>query len=102
MSVPWIENRKIKEAEKIEKYVHIVQSLKVDHPGYEVEQLTFIMDCLGGFSISLKQNIKKLGFDETQCSSILFGMQKIVLSEASSIMDRFKVLTLSWCFVVII
>ena len=94
MSVPWVENREIKIIEKTEKYIHILQSLKVEYPEYEVQQLTFIIDCLGGFSKNLKENIKKLGFDDIQCKNIMYGMQKIVLSEASSIMDRFKVLTL--------
>ena len=93
MSVPWLENRASKIEEKIEKYKFIVQSLKMDHPQYKVEQLTFIIDCLGGFSKDLKVNIKKLGFNEKKCKSIIYGMQKIVLSEASVIMDRFKLMT---------
>ena len=93
MYVPWVENRGIKIIEKTEKYAHIIQSLKVDYPNYKVKQLTFIIDCLGGFSSSLKENLKQLGFDDIQCKNVMNGMQKIVLSEASSIMDRFKVLT---------
>ncbi len=34
MSVPWIENRASKLIEKNEKYANIVQTLKVDNPGY--------------------------------------------------------------------
>ena len=94
MSVPWLENRAIKIKEKIDKYVNIIQSLKVEYPNYKVEQLTFIIDCLGGFSIDLQHNIKKLGFNDIQCKGILYGMQKIVLTEASALIDRFKVLTL--------
>ena len=56
MSVPWVENRAKKEIEKADKYINIIQSLKIDHPGYVVEQLTFIMDCLGGFSNELKNS----------------------------------------------
>ena len=38
MSIPWIENRKSKFEEKEEKYINIVQNLKVDNPGYLVKQ----------------------------------------------------------------
>ena len=93
MTVPWIENRAVKLTEKIEKYLHIIQGLKVEFPNYKVEQLTFIMDCLGGFSSNLKENVKKLGFDDKKCKTILNGMQKIILSEASTLIDRFKVMT---------
>ena len=31
MSIPWIENRKRKSEEKVEKYTHIIQNLKVDN-----------------------------------------------------------------------
>ena len=93
MSVPWIENREIKVIEKTEKYVNIVQSLKVEYQDYKVEQLTFVIDCLGGFSIHLKENIRKLNFNDIECNGILYGMQKIVLTESSALIDRFKVLT---------
>ena len=92
-SIPWVENRSTKYEEKEDKYRRIVQSLKVDYPQHEVKQLTFIMDCLGGFSICLKQSIKQLGFDDKECMNIIYGMQKVVLAEASSIMDRFKIMT---------
>ena len=92
-SIPWVENRKEKYVEKEDKYREVVQSLKADYPGFEVRQLTFIMDCLGGFSSSLKQNLKILEFNENECKAIVYGMQKIVLTEASSIIDRFKIMT---------
>ena len=62
MSVPWVENRGAKYTEKEEKYIDIVQNLKVDNPGYKVSQLTFIMDCLGGFSKTLTNSLKELKF----------------------------------------
>ena len=62
MSIPWISNRKSKFIEKEEKYVNIVQRLTIDNPGFEVKQLTFIMDVLGGYSKELVTNLKYLKF----------------------------------------
>ena len=50
MAVPWINNREIKYQEKIDKYRNVLNKLKLDYPNYEVNQLTFIIDGLGGHS----------------------------------------------------
>ena len=83
MSIPWIENRKSKLDEKEEKYTNIVQNLKVDNPGYNVQQLTFIVDCLGGYSKDLRNNLVLLGLTECDIDSILPGIQKILVIEAN-------------------
>ena len=93
MTVPWIDNRDSKEEEKIAKYQHIVQSLKTDNPGYEVKQLTFVIDCLGGYSKSLPSSIRSLKFSSREIDNILLGLQKIIVTEAVSLINRFKVLT---------
>ena len=93
MSVPWIEHRKAKFEEKEDKYKTIVQNLKVDNPGYKVTQLTFIMDCLGGCSKNLVTSLKQLKFNAREIENVIFGMQKIVLSEAQAITRQFKILT---------
>ena len=74
MSVPWVENRDAKYVEKEDKYVDIVQNLKIDNPGFKVSQLTFIMDCLGGSSKSLTNSLKELKFTTYEIESLLFGM----------------------------
>ena len=94
MSVPWISNRKTKLVEKENKYTDIIQSLKVDNPGYQVKQLTFIIDCLGCYSNDLINNLKLMSFTKSEINSILPGLQKIVVTEANSIINRFKVATL--------
>ena len=66
MSVPWIENRNTKLEEKESKYTNIVQNLKVDNPGYNVKQLTFIVDCLGGYSKDLRCNLEALGLSKQE------------------------------------
>ena len=90
MSVPWTENREDKLVEKIDKYANIIRCLKVQNPGFEVEQVTLIIDCLGGFSRSLNDNLKKLTFTVNECKHIVLGMQKIVVSEARSLINCFK------------
>ena len=94
MSVPWIENRASKLNEKIDKYVNIVQNLKVDNPGYTVKQLTFIADCMGGYSKDLQTNLETLGLTKSEVHSILPNIQKILVTEANSVINRFKVLTI--------
>ena len=90
MSVPWIENRESKLIEKIEKYKDVLRNLKIDYPGFVVEQATFIIDVLGGFSSHLKSNIAKIGYDCVTIEKIVTKLQKIVLSEASYITNKFK------------
>ena len=93
MSVPWISNRASKFVEKEDKYIEIVQRLKIDNPGYEVKQLTFIMDVLGGYSLNLVNSLKCLKFSTTDIDKILLKMQKIVLTEATSMIRHFKIRT---------
>ena len=74
MSIPWIENRKSKIKEKEEKYLNIVQNLKIDNPGYLVKQLTFIVDCMGGYSNDLIINLKVLEFTRNKIDSVIPGI----------------------------
>ena len=94
MSIPWIDNRETKFVEKVEKYKYIIQSLKVDNPLYEVQQLTFIVDCLGGYSKSFTESLKTLGFKKFEIEKMCLDIQKIVITEATSTINRFKVLTM--------
>jgi hypothetical protein len=93
MSVPWIENRELKIKEKEDKYKDIVTRLKVENPGHSVVQATFIIDVLGGYSAHLKENIAKVGHKGDDIERITVKMQKIVLSEASYIVNKFKMKT---------
>ena len=94
MSIPWIENRNIKITEKVEKYKRIVQNLKVDNPGYLVQQLTFIIDCLGGYSKDFIENLQLLNLTRKEVDSILPGIQRIVITEANAVINHFKILTM--------
>ena len=94
MSVPWIENRAVKLKEKQDKYSNIIQSMKVDNPGFLVTQSTFIVDCLGGYSDDLIDNLTTVGLTRKEIDDILPGIQKIVITEANALINRFKVLTM--------
>ena len=95
MSIPWIKNRESKLDEKVEKYKGIVQTLKIDNPGFEVKQLTFIIDCLGGYSKSFLESLKALGFDRGEIDRTCLDVQKIALTEAANSINRFKVATIT-------
>ena len=94
MSIPWITNRGCKLEEKENKYTNIVQSLKIDYPGYSVKQLTFIIDCMGGYSKELLENLAAMGFTKEEIRSVLPGIQRIVVTEANSVINNFKVSTM--------
>ena len=93
MSVPWITNRKKKIEEKVNKYKDLLASLRILHPNYEIEQITFIVDSLGGYSKSLVDALKKLEFSSSDVEKMLLCIQKIVLTESRYIINRFKQLT---------
>ena len=72
----------------------IIQSLKVDNPGFLVEQATFIIDCMGGYSKDLIDNLSSIGLTRNEIDSILPKIQRIVITEANATINRFKVLTM--------
>ena len=93
MSVPWLRNRESKFVEKEEKYKDLLIAMRGLYSNYKVEQISLIMDCLGGYSQSLIENLKKMGFSKIERAKILLNMQKIVLTEARFIVNRFKLRT---------
>ena len=93
MSVPWISNREKKLEEKQNKYKDLIASIKTLYPNYHIEQVTFIVDSLGGYSKSLVDALKSLDFDSVQIQRMLLSIQKIVLTESRYIINRFKQLT---------
>ena len=93
MSVPWITNREKKLEEKMLKYRNLIISMKTLYPNYHIEQDTFIVDSLGGYSKSMVDALKKLNFNDDECVRILLNIQKIVLNESRYIINRFKQIT---------
>ena len=92
-AVPWISNREVKFREKEDKYKNVVRSIRLNFCGYKVEQLTFIIDCLGGYSMSMTDNLGKLNFSKLEQSRIIAGIQKITLHHCRKIINHFKILT---------
>ena len=90
MAVPWINIQEVKYQEKNDKYRNVVNKLKLDCPNYEVNQLTFMIDVLGGHSKHLRENISKIVKDKVRIKSIVYNMQKSVLSSAAHITRKFK------------
>ena len=95
MSVPWIQNRETKFKNKEDKYKDLLINMRGLYKDYKIEQVTFIIDVLGGYSQSLVDSLKKLKFTDVERSSILRNAQKIVLSESRYIVNRFKLRTAS-------
>ena len=78
---------------KKKKYKDLIASMKILHPQYDIEQVTFIIDSLGGYSESLVLALKTLEFDSNEIKRMLLNIQKIVLTESRNIINRFKQLT---------
>ena len=90
MAVPWINNREVKYQKRNDKYRNVLNKLKLDYPNYEVNQLTFIIDVLGGHSKHLRENISEVIKDKARIKSFVDNMQKSVLSSAAQIARKFN------------
>ena len=90
MSCPWLDKRNEKYTLKIDKYRDIISNIKREEPEYTVDQITLIIDSLGGYSKNLHENIYKVIKDTRVIKSIILRMQKTVLSESVHIARRFK------------
>ena len=80
MTVPWIENRDEKLEFKCRKYKNILANLRFQNPGYDIDQITLVMDVFGGFGKDLLKNIGKVMTVEQDVNSIVNNMQKSVIS----------------------
>ena len=90
MSVPWISNRDSKYREKVQKYEHVRRNLKINNEEYTIDQITLIMDVLGGYSKELGDNISKIIDDKHEKEQIIFKMHKSITSELSYFSKKFK------------
>ena len=73
----------------------IIIIIIIEYPGFKVEQATFIIDVLGGYSAHLKDNIAKIGDSKNTIEIIIRKLQKVVLSEARDMINKFKFRTSS-------
>ena len=91
MTVPWTDNREEKYIFKENKYVDILSNLKLEYPGYIVDQVTLVMDVFGGYGMDLRKNIGKVINCRSKQDSVIKNMQKSVICSVSNISRLFKV-----------
>jgi len=91
MTVPWPTNRKDKFLLKETKYNPVKQQLKFENPGYEIGQVTLVMDSFGGFDINLRENIKKVLTDKVVIQKVINSMQKSIIASAAHLSRRCKI-----------
>ena len=93
ITISWIDNREERYVEKCGKYEDVKRNIKRVEPDHQVDQITLVMDSLGGYSKSLNENIGKIFENKTMVQKIIQKMQKAVLSESVNISRRFKLST---------
>ena len=93
ITISWIDIRQIRYDEKIKKYEAIRRNIMREEPEYTVDQITLVMDSLGGYSKNLCDNISKVFQDAKTIKRIIHKMQKAVLSGSVNISRCFKLQT---------
>ena len=56
ITIPWIENRRVKYEFKCQKYINILQKLQFENSDFEVAQITLVMDVFGGYDANYTGN----------------------------------------------
>ena len=93
ITISWIDNRGTRYDDKVGKYAAIRRNVMREEPDYTVDQITLVMDSLGGFSKNLCENIGKIFDDSRVVDRIIRKMQKSVLSNSVHISRCFKLET---------
>jgi hypothetical protein len=93
ITISWIDNRDERYEEKEKKYEAIQRNIRRDSPDYTVDQITLVMDSLGGYSQNLRENIGKVLKDPKIVDRTVRKMQKCVLSGSVHISRCFKLET---------
>ena len=91
MTVLWTENRNEKYTFKQNKYRHILQNLQFEHPEYEVEQITLIMDVFSDYDNNLVGNVTKIFKTKKEIDSIIFNMQMSIILSCANLSRTFKI-----------
>ena len=93
ITISGIDIRQIRYEEKNQKYEAIRRNIMREEPEYTVDQITLVMDSLGGYSKNLCDNIGKVFQDAKIIQRIIHKMQKSVLSGSVHISRCFKLET---------
>ena len=92
-TVPWISNRGAKVELKKNKYLQVQSFLRLEYEGYEIDQVTLVMDVFGGYGKDLGENIGKvLGKEEKE--NVIKNMQKSIIASEAHLVRVFKVRTM--------
>ena len=68
--------------------------MRIDYPGYDVDQITLVIDVFGGYSKHLVDNISKVIGSSVEVKSIIRNMQKTVIKSEANLSRVFKLRTL--------
>ena len=93
ITIPWMENREEKYKYKQDKYKDIISNIKLENPGYTVDQVTLVMDVFGGHGPDLRENIGKILKCRSTQDDVIKNMQKCVISSLCNISRIFKIRT---------
>ena len=91
-TVPWVSYRDERYEFKASKYSDLQNFLRLENPGFTVDQITLVIDVFGGYSENLPTNIGKL-FEKDATSRIIKNMQKAVVSNEAHLTRVFKIRT---------
>ena len=89
-TVSWLDNRDVRYSDKVLKYEDVRRNIGRAEEGYDIDQITIVIDSLGGYSKSLQENISKVVSEPKVVERIITKMQKAVLCESSRISRCFK------------
>ena len=92
-TVPWVSNRDAKFELKTNKYLEVQTFLKLEYPGFEIDQITLVMDVFGGYSKNLCENIEKVMTKE-ESKNVINNMQKSVIASEAHLCRVFKLRTM--------
>ena len=92
-TVPWLSNRDAKYEFKTNKYLEVQSFLRLEYPGYEIDQVTLVMDVFGGYSKNLHENIEKV-LEKVETKRVINNMQKSVIASEAHLCRVFKVRTM--------
>ena len=88
MACPQQNNIEAKRTEKLTKYRQLAFETRERRPGYEIYMVPVVFGALGGGMKALKVNLKKI-FDDTKLlDKAVAMMQKTVLIDSKSIVQR--------------
>ena len=90
ITISWIDNREERYKEKVEKYMAIRRNLEREEPDFTVDQITLVMDSLGGYSKHLRDNIGKVFGERKVVDRVIRKMQKSVLNNSVHVSRCFK------------